>query len=228
MMRLILLRHCETDPNDENKYLGSTDTALNRTGRLRAELIAEKFKNININKIYSSNLKRSYETANAIAKEQALKVEKLPGLNEINFGNWEGLTFDEITAVQKENAEEYVSRPSEFRFPGGETQKELNERVLNAFDKILKKHLDTNGTILMVSHAGPNRAILGKALNLPLKDQFRLKQDVGCVNVIDFFDDAAVVTLMNYTINSTNSWIFNPGKCVKSCEKCVKENCYSF
>ena len=107
MIRLILLRHCETNLNNENKYLGITDIPLNDTGKANAKSIAEKFKNINLNKIYSSGLKRSYETANIIAQGHSSEVEKLPGLNEINFGEWEGVTFNEVLAIDKKNAEEY-------------------------------------------------------------------------------------------------------------------------
>ena len=220
------MRHCETAIG-KNRYSGSLDVSLNNMGKEHAGLIAGQFKNknINLNKIYSGSLKRAYETANVIAGKYLLEVEKLPGLNEINFGGWEGKTFDEILSADKEKAEEYVIGPSDFRFPSGETQKELNVRVLKALNMILEKHLDSDETILVVGHGGTNRVILGKALNLALDDHFKIKQDAGCINIIDFFEDNAVVSLMNYTINSET---LNPIKCVKECEKCRKENCYSF
>lgn len=226
MIRLILIRHCETELG-KNRYTGSTDVSLSAQGVKHGKLIAEylKDKKINLSKIYSGSLKRACETAGVIAREYSMDVEKLPGLNEINFGGWEGLTFDEVLSSDRKNAEDYLASPPDFRFPGGETQRELNERVLNALDAILEKNLDLNETILIAAHGGTNRVILGKALNLSLKDQFRIKQDAGCINVIDFFSDNAVVSLMNYTINSEQ---LNPVKCVKSCEKCKKENCYSF
>jgi len=226
MIRLILIRHCETELG-KNRYTGSTNVPLSGLGLNHAELIAKylKDKKINLNKIYSGSLKRAYDTAGAIANLYSLEVEKLSGLNEINFGSWEGLTFDEILSSDRENLEKYLETPSDFRFPGGETHRELKDRVLKSLDLILEKYLDSNKTILVAGHGGTNRVILSKALNLDLKDQFKLKQDAGCINVIDFFEDNAVVSLMNYTINSES---LNSIKCVKECEKCKKENCYSF
>ena len=199
MVRIMLLRHCETELNNEKRCLGKTDISLNNNGRRRAKSLGMQLKDINIGKIYSSELKRAYETANKVAEAHALEVEKLPGLNEINFGKWERLTFDEIKSRDKEKADEYLNNPLNFRFPDGETLQELDARVLCALNLILKKHSNANKTVLIVAHGGTNRIILGKALNLPLKEHWRIKQDLGCINIIDFFEDFAVVSLMNYT-----------------------------
>ncbi len=198
MVKIILIRHCETDWNSGNRYLGWEDVPLNNAGRNRAKLLAGQLKGENIEKIYSSNLSRAYETAGIISKFHSLEVVRIPELNEINFGDWEGLTFNEIEAKYKEKAKEYMSDPLNFRFPNGETLREFNKRVLSALDPILKKN---SGRILIVAHGGTNRVIIGRALNLLLKEHWRIKQDVGCVNVIDFFEDTAIVSLMNCTKN---------------------------
>ncbi len=190
-----MIRHCETDWNSENRYIGNEDIPLNDNGRNHAKLLSEQFKSKNIKKIYSSNLKRVYETAEIISKFHSLKVEKIPELNEINFGDWVGLTFSEIEIGYKEEANGYLSDPLNFCFPNGETLREFNKRVLDALDLILKKH--SNGTILIVAHGGTNRIILGKALNLPLNEHWGIKQDLGCINVIDFLNDVFSVSLIN-------------------------------
>ncbi len=199
MVKIILIRHCETEYNTENKYLGRTNVPLNNAGKNYAKLLAWQFKDENIRRIYSSNLGRTYETADIISAFHSLGVERVPGLNEIDFGDWEGLTFDEIERRYKKEAKEYLTDPLNFRFPNGETLQEFNKRILNAFNLILKRHL--NEIILIVSHGGTNRIILGKALNLELEDHWRIKQDIGCINVIDFLEDTANVSLMNGTIN---------------------------
>lgn len=197
MIRLVLIRHCETDENNEKRYVGSKDMPLNRAGRKHAELLSFQLKDMHFDCIYSSGLIRAYETAKIIASfhSAGAGVENLSDLNEMNFGDFEGLTFEEIKINYPEKADEYLRDPLNFCFPGGETLQELNERVLRALDFILKKN--ASGTILVVAHGGTNRIILGKALNLPLKEHFRIKQDSGCINVIDFFEDFAVVSLMN-------------------------------
>ena len=221
-----MVRHCETELSNEKRYSGSVDVPLNDAGRKHAESLAEHLEKADIKKIYCSGLKRAYETADIISRPHRLEVDVVQGLNEADFGGWEGLTFDEVLLKDKEKAQEYLRNPSGFRFPGGEGLLQLNERVLRAMDLILKKHLNpSNETVLVVSHGGSNRVILGKALNLSLEDQFRLRQDNGCINVVDFFEETTVVSLINYTPGVA---ILNPGKCVKSCEKCAKEKCYSF
>lgn len=199
MVKIILIRHCETDYNSENKYLGRTNVPLNNAGKNHAKLLAWQFKDENIKRIYSSNLSRTYETADIISAFHSLGVERVPGLNEIDFGDWEGRAFDEIERRYKKEAKEYLTDPLNFRFPNGETLQEFNKRILNALNLILKRHL--NEIILIVSHGGTNRIILGKALNLELEDHWQIKQDIGCINVIDFLEDTANVSLMNGTIN---------------------------
>lgn len=207
MAKIILLRHCETDCSSEKRYMGAKDAPLNDSGRKHAEMLSVQFRDIKFSGFYSSDLMRACETTRIISEkhsperyhehypEHSPEVGRKKELNEINFGDFEGLTFDEIKIKHPEKANEYLRDPLNFRFPGGETLQELSERVLNALGFILKKH--DCGTILVVAHGGTNKVILGKALNLPLREHFRLMQDLGCINVIDFFEDFSVVSLMN-------------------------------
>lgn len=211
MTKIILLRHCETDDSNEKRFYGIKDVPLNDSGRKHAEMLSVQLKNIKFSGFYSSDLIRAYETARIISEKHSLgqhhencpepflkinrKINRIKELNEINFGEFEGLTFDEIKTKYPEKAAEYLREPLNFRFPGGETLQEFNERVLRGLDSILKDN--PSGTVLVVAHSGTNRIILGKALNLPLKEHFRLTQDLGCINVIDFFENFSVVSLMN-------------------------------
>jgi len=198
MIRLFLVRHCETDESNEKRYVGSKDACLNSAGRKHAELLSVQLKNVRFDMIYASGLVRAYETAKAISSFHSARIEVLSDLNEMNFGDFDGLTFDEIKIKHPEKANEYLCDPLNFCFPGGETFQEFSKRVLKALDFILKENISkTSKTILVVAHGGVNKIILCRALNLSLKEHFRIKQDLGCINVIDFFDDFAVVSLMN-------------------------------
>lgn len=195
MLKLILIRHCETDWNREGKFFGKKDIPLNALGIEQSRLLAKQLKEENITAIYSSALSRAAKTAKLIAGFHSLEVKQLAGFNEIDFGEWEGLTFNEIESAFKTQSATYLKNPASFRFPKGETLQELNTRVLKALDTVLSSHSDE--TVLIVAHSGTNRAIIGKALGLGFENHLRLKQDIGCLNVIEFFEDTATILLLN-------------------------------
>ena len=95
-MRIILIRHGSTIWNEEGKYQGTIDVPLSDRGRQEAEMVAERLREEKIKAIYSSNLGRARETAEIIARPHGLPVQVIDELGEINFGDWEGLTAQEI------------------------------------------------------------------------------------------------------------------------------------
>ena len=112
------------------------------------------------------------------------------------FGDWEGMTLEEI---RKRFPEELNSRNSDlvhYRPPGqGESIGELSARIIDCLQGILEKH--PNQDILLVAHGGVNRVILCHALGLDLARIFALQQDYGCLNIIDYLTDAVLLRLMN-------------------------------
>lgn len=200
MLRITLIRHCETDWNKERRYLGNTDIHLNENGIKNAKILANFLKNENFTEIYSSELSRTYETASIIAEFHGLQIKKIKEFNEINFGKFEGLTFDEISEkFGQEVVERYLKDTLNFKFPNGESFRKFYVRVLKGINFILSKY-NENDNILIVSHSGVNKIFLGKALEISFKKSFwRIKQDVGCINIINFFvpEKFAVVELIN-------------------------------
>lgn len=134
-----------------------------------------------INHIFSSDLKRCKATANIIFPEK--QITFLKELREINMGAWDGLTFDEIKNKYPEDFKKRGENISEFKPPCGESFNDLQQRAVKAFKHILAS---TDGNLAICSHAGFNRSLICKLLNIELNDIFKIKQDYGCINIIIF------------------------------------------
>ena len=107
-MKFILVRHGETEWNTSRKFGGHTDVPLNDTGRKQAKAAGEKLMGEHIDRVYCSDLSRAVDTAEAIMHYHDLKVEYDAKIREMNFGIWEGLTYDEIHEGYPEEAEKWV------------------------------------------------------------------------------------------------------------------------
>jgi len=196
MIKLILIRHPETDWNKQERYMGSADIPLNNKGKKQARAILGYFKNKNISAVYSSKLKRALEAANLIAKPRNLKVKQDERLNEIDFGEWEGLTFEQVQKKHPGLAREYLSKPQNIKIPGGESFSEFKNRVKASLEKILAKE---HGNVAIVSHGGVNRVIICELLKIPFSHLWQIKQDNGAINKIEIYEDMNVASLINYT-----------------------------
>jgi len=193
MLRVILTRHCETDWATEKRYQGNKDVPLNALGRKNAKLLGNKIKTLNykISKIYSSCLSRSYETAGIISEHTCFEsIEKICELNERNFGDWEGRTYNEIeNKYRKTKTDEYLNNPLNFPVPNAETFNDFKDRILKGLNFILNANKEEikegkEHTIIVVAHGGTNRIIICNALNLSFENFFKIKQDFGCLNVM--------------------------------------------
>lgn len=171
-LRIYLARHGETDWNAERRLQGGTDTALNSRGRDQAAQLAERLKGIHLDRVYSSTLRRSRDTAEMA--RGAAPLESLAGLGERRIGKFEGKTLDK--RVDPATAQEYPrrSRDPDDELDGGESLNQFYERVHTTLDSILKQH--RSGTILIVGHAITNQMILRAIFNLTLQQAISIKQ----------------------------------------------------
>ena len=197
MIKLILIRHTETKWNKQKKYLGRTDISLSPKGQKQAGFISGYLRNKNISVIYSSKLKRAIETATAIAKPHNLEVKQDAGLNEIDFGKWEGMTFNQIRKKYPDLARKYLSDPLNTKIPEGESLLKFRNRINKALEKILAQE---KGTIVIISHAGVNRIIICSLLKLPLSYLWQIKQDIGAINIIEIYKNMNIISLINHTL----------------------------
>lgn len=150
--KFILIRHGITDWNLVRRYQGQTDIPLNEQGREQARGLATMLENTPIAAIYSSDLARAYQTAKIIAEGRSIPVHKTRELRETHFGNWEGLTIEEIREKFPEDVERLKKDPIHGLRPGGESRGIMFERVKKAVLEIAKKH--PNQTVAIVAHEG--------------------------------------------------------------------------
>jgi alpha-ribazole phosphatase len=201
--RLYLVRHGRVAEGHTDRYHGHNDIGLSPEGVRQFEALAAQLAATPLAGVYSSDLIRTKTGADLIALDRDLTPQVIPEFREVNFGAWEGLTFAEIMAQYPAELEERFKDLANFRIPGGESLKDIKARALPPLRELLARH--DGAAFLLVAHAGVNRVILSEAMGLPLDRLFRLDQNYGCLNIIDYFPDLAVVRLLNGGVNGA-SW----------------------
>lgn len=182
--RIIFVRHGETTWNASLKLQGHSDVALSDRGREQAELLSLRLASEKFDSLYCSDLARASETAEIVARPHGLEVKRKPAFREINFGAWEGLTFEEVKKDYDALLKQWWSCPMTTRIPGGEMLAEVVERVRLATQKIVETHNDQ--TVLIVAHGGVIRSIIGHVLRMDLNEYWRLYLDNTSVSILEF------------------------------------------
>jgi alpha-ribazole phosphatase len=192
--RVWLVRHAQ--PADLNgRCYGRHDTGLSPDGVLQAKEVAQRLAHEPLATVYSSPLNRALETARIVAGPHRLPVEVVSGLVEIDFGDFEGLTYEDIQSRYPAEFRSWMERPTETQFPNGESFAAMRRRVLSAVDILKNRHC--RQSIAIVSHSGVARILLAEALAVSSHEIFRLGQRYSAINRIDYFGHGAVVELMN-------------------------------
>jgi len=194
-LRLVLVRHGEPSEEVHGRCHGILDVGLSEAGRQQLCSRIDLLRSLTADVMYTSTSKRAFESANEINRHLTLPVQAVAELCEINFGEFEGLTYSEIESRYPQEFQQWMERPTEIKFPRGESFPEMNDRVLGFLAFLVRVH--RGQTVLIVSHAGVNRIILADALGLSSDKLFRIDQAYAAVNVIDYFPQSAVVRLMN-------------------------------
>jgi len=153
-VQIVLVRHGATDWNLQGRCQGSTDRDLSDVGIRQADQIAELLSEQEINAIYSSSLRRAQQTAERISQPHKLPVLIEEDVRELDHGELEGLTFNEIKANYGDFLVRWRSEPAEICVPGGERLADVAERAWNGLNQIVQRHADAE-RILVVSHNFP-------------------------------------------------------------------------
>lgn len=209
--KLYLIRHGETEGAQSNHYKGYIDVPLSEKGIKQMERLAKyiyqntesrsiETQNTELSVVYTSDLSRAVKSAEIIAEPHSIKPIVVKALKERNFGIWEGMSFDEIKEKHPEEFKAWADNPLKFSPMQGESTIEIKDRVLKAFNEILKKHNGEN--IAVVAHGGINRIILCHLLGIPLENIFRIEQDFAALNIVEFYDKYPVVKVINYIIKN--------------------------
>ena len=169
-VRLLLARHGQTDWHRDNRYVSRTDIGIDETGREQALALARRAKDESPSLVLSSPLKRALLTAEPAAEACGLKPEADDRLRELDFGDWEGMTFGEIRSEDPERAERFL-RSAEHGFPGGEPLEDGAKRILAVFEDLHRSR--AGETVLVVAHNTLLRLGLCAVLGVPLGDYRR-------------------------------------------------------
>ena len=179
-MEIYLVRHGETEANLEKRYYGWMETPLTPEGYLQAEKVADILKNKGIEKLYCSDLGRARHTAKAIGRKCLIEPVASDLLREINFGKFEGMTYQEILASYEEELTSWLNDPFHIAPPEGEdllTVYGRMQRFLNQLNEVFSaaNPPSANPKVALVSHGGIIRVWLYYLLGLEKKDFWSLQ-----------------------------------------------------
>ena len=198
--RLVLVRHGEPDESMHGRCYGSLDVPLSAAGLRRAAGVGEALRTHELDAVYSSPLQRAFDTARAVASAHGLEPVPREALRELDFGELEGMSHDEIASDYPELYRFWMDDPSAVRFPGGEALSDLRARVLPEVAGIRERH--EGQAVAVVAHGGVVRVVLAEALELPGSAFFRLDQPYGAVSVIDWIEGVPVVRVAGAVLYS--------------------------
>jgi broad specificity phosphatase PhoE len=186
MTRIILVRHGQTPWNQDKIFRGTVDVPLNATGREEAELAGEWLQKEPIHSAYSSPLSRARDTALAICRHHRLNAADLPGLTDINYGEWQGLPLTEVRQVYADLYQQWLQAPHTVRFPKGETLEEVLARAWAALEETARRH--PGQTVLLAAHRVVNKVLIARFIGLDNSHFWRIGQDTTAINRFHLVD----------------------------------------
>lgn len=203
-LRLLLVRHGETDWNKASRFQGFKDIPLNEHGRFQATKAAEYLTDVPFNAAVSSPLSRSHETGEIILQNHpGIAIEIEPDLKEIGHGVWEGKLSTDVEAEYPGLIDQWKSQPETVQMPEGENLQQVWDRAVGAWHKTVQRLAEGEPkTVLVTAHDAVNKVIICALLGLEPKNFWNIKQGNGAVSVIDYpkgADDAPVLQAMNLT-----------------------------
>jgi broad specificity phosphatase PhoE len=150
MLELLIIRHGETAWNTADIFRGRISIGLSEKGLEQVELLSQYLSSKNIRAIYCSPLQRAMQTAEAVARPYFLNVQPLPELTDLDFGEWEGKSRQEVSLKYPDIYMQWLDRPDLAVIPGGETLADARKRSINALDWVISQN--TEGVVAIVTH----------------------------------------------------------------------------
>jgi alpha-ribazole phosphatase len=178
---LLLIRHAETDMT--GRFCGHSDPELNERGHQQLAGVVDRLSECAIRRIYTSDLRRARQTAEAIASHYGIGFEVRPGLREIHFGRWEGLSWSEIEACDPVLAKIWAERYPNSTAPGGESLQQFERRV--RAESAFLFAAATECPIAVVAHGGFMRVLLTMFYGVPEEEAWKLAREYGSVVALD-------------------------------------------
>ncbi|HET9926244.1 MAG TPA: histidine phosphatase family protein [Methylomirabilota bacterium] len=190
------MRHGSVIGAETRRFIGHLDVPLSPLGEAQLTALAHRLRGVPFDAIYSSDLVRTRRSAEILAAPRGLTAIVEPALREFAMGRWEGLTAEEIRALDAVAFDAWMADVGRFQFPGGESLPDLYARVWPAFEALVARH--AGGTVAVVAHGGSNRAILCRVLGLPPERLLALGQDYGALSVLELSGPRWILRTLNH------------------------------
>jgi broad specificity phosphatase PhoE len=197
-MRLLLIRHGETLWNREEIFRGQIEVPLNETGFSQARHIARLLQEVPLDAVYSSPLGRALETARIIAEPHGLSVISEPGLIDLDYGSWQGLSHQQVRERFPDLYQVWLTAPHKVRFPNGESLDDVSSRSLDTVKRLAAVHRDHN--VVAVTHRVVIKLLICAILGLGSSGFWAIRQDTCAINVIEHDEQHG---FMIYRLNDT-------------------------
>jgi broad specificity phosphatase PhoE len=202
MTEFLLIRHGNTDAAGRQLAGRAAGVALNSQGRAQAQRLVSRLHGVGIDAIFASPLARVIETAEPLAAARNLKISELDGLNELDYGEWQGITIDALT--DDPYWHRYNEHRSLCRIPGGELLVEAQLRMVRTIEQLQRTRGDER--LALFGHADPIRTLLLYALGMPLDFVPRLHVAPASVSIVQVTHGHARVTCINHTATLDDTW----------------------
>lgn len=187
-MRLIIVRHGESEWNRIHRYQGQLDAPLSELGLRQAEALAQRLKAERLDQIYTSPLQRAALTAKAIAAYHPnVPFAEADALLEIHHGEWQGKFADEIREKYADGLREWREHPTRSQMPGGESFSNVLKRTLDFKEELCKRH--GGGTVLVSTHDVVVKILVADALGMNMDRINRIWVTNASISVIEYSDD---------------------------------------
>lgn len=197
MVKLILVRHALTVDNQKSRLSGHIDSSISEEGKEQIDKITNYLKDFDIDKIYTTTSSRTKDTVKKLSELKSIEIIEKESLKEISFGDFEGLTFDEIKDKYPKEFQDMIEKGYEYKYPNVESLIDSYNRVCIELDNIISNNDDR--TILICSHGGTIRNIITYLISNSYKYHWNFKIDNGSVTILEVQDGFTVITAMNNT-----------------------------
>lgn len=197
MTRLVLIRHGETDEGKNLSLCGWSDPCLNESGKKAALQLAEHLKELHIDVLVTSDLKRAKETASYLVESRGISQFARKELRELNFGEFEGYS---MKAIERDYPELYSKLQSDFitfKYPKGESLYEMNTRVIAAIEGLLSEY--EGKSIALVVHSGVIRCVLAHYIAGDIRRHWHFRADYCAASILELHEGFPVLVRLNDT-----------------------------
>lgn len=197
-IRLLIARHGETDYNRKGLLQGrGIDAPLNETGKEQAIRLSGYLKSYKTEELYSSNLKRTWQTAKPYCEYLDIPTIREENLDEMDFGDFEGLSFGEIANEISDLQKAWKSGDTSVRIPGGESPDEVFDRANDSVQSIINSFAGT--TLTLILHGRLIRVLLSEWLGYGLQNMHKIEHQNGAVNQLVYTDNSFTSVYLNKT-----------------------------